>query len=118
MSFYPEKLLGCWHPVAYAHDVKAAEPYGTTLLDEALVIWRSSDGRRTPCETYASTEGLRSPWVGSLTMHCVPVSCLALRPDRGMRTHTAIETHDNPNQSQNTSVQVSRTLRTRLGVPG
>jgi len=30
--------------VAYAHDVKADEPYGTTLLDEAVVIWRSSDG--------------------------------------------------------------------------
>ena len=45
MSVYPEKLLSCWHPVAYASDVKAAEPYGTMLLDEALVIWRSSDGQ-------------------------------------------------------------------------
>jgi phenylpropionate dioxygenase-like ring-hydroxylating dioxygenase large terminal subunit len=45
MSTTPEKLRRCWHPVAYAHAVKASEPYGATLLDEALVIWRSSDGR-------------------------------------------------------------------------
>lgn len=44
VSGLPEKLCNCWHPVAYAHDVKADEPYGTTLLDEAVVIWRSSDG--------------------------------------------------------------------------
>lgn len=44
MSTFPEKLLRCWHPVAYAHEVKASEPYGATLLDEAVVIWRSSDG--------------------------------------------------------------------------
>ncbi len=44
VSALPEKLLNCWHPVAYTDDVKADEPYGTTLLDEAVVIWRSSDG--------------------------------------------------------------------------
>ena len=40
----PEKLRRCWHPVAYGHDVAAA-PHATRLLDEALVLWRSSDGR-------------------------------------------------------------------------
>ncbi len=30
--------------MAYTDEVKADEPYGTTLLDEAVVIWRSSDG--------------------------------------------------------------------------
>ena len=40
----PEKLRECWHPVAYGHEV-AGGPYGTRLLDEALVVWRSSDGR-------------------------------------------------------------------------
>ncbi len=45
MSTFPEKLAHCWHPVAYTHDVKMAEPYGTTLLGEALVIWRTSDGK-------------------------------------------------------------------------
>ena len=40
METFSERLRMCWHPVAYAHEVKA-EPYGTKLLDEALVIWRS-----------------------------------------------------------------------------
>jgi len=44
MSDFPEKVLSCWHPVAYGHEVKESEPYGTKLLDEALVIWRSNDG--------------------------------------------------------------------------
>ena len=40
----PEKLRRCWHPVAYGHEVASA-PHATRLLDEALVVWRSSDGR-------------------------------------------------------------------------
>ena len=40
----PEKLRRCWHPVAYDHEVTGA-PSATRLLDEALVLWRSSDGR-------------------------------------------------------------------------
>ena len=40
----PEKLRRCWHPVAYAHEVTGA-PHATRLLDEAVVLWRSSDGR-------------------------------------------------------------------------
>ncbi|MDH4063434.1 MAG: aromatic ring-hydroxylating dioxygenase subunit alpha [Acidobacteriota bacterium] len=40
----PEKLRRCWHPVAYGHEV-ATVPYATMLLGEALVLWRSSDGR-------------------------------------------------------------------------
>lgn len=42
---FPERLFACWHPVAYSYEIKDAEPFGTILLDEALVIWRSSDGR-------------------------------------------------------------------------
>lgn len=45
MSAFPEKLFSCWHPVAYASKVKTDKPLGTKLLDEALVIWRSSDGK-------------------------------------------------------------------------
>ena len=40
----PEKLRQCWHPVAYGHEVAGA-PQAARLLDEALVLWRSSDGR-------------------------------------------------------------------------
>ena len=43
MSGFPEALADCWHPVAYAHDV-TDKPVATMLLEEALVIWRSSDG--------------------------------------------------------------------------
>jgi vanillate O-demethylase monooxygenase subunit len=36
-------LAGFWHPVAYAHDVGPA-PVGVTLLDEDLVVYRTSQG--------------------------------------------------------------------------
>lgn len=41
---FPEKLFACWHPVAYSTEIAANEPFGTFLLDEPLVIWRTSDG--------------------------------------------------------------------------
>ena len=41
---FPERLFACWHPVGYSHEIKAEEPFGTILLDEAIVIWRTSDG--------------------------------------------------------------------------
>ena len=40
----PEKQRHCWHPVAYAHEV-TDRPFGATLLGEAVVVWRTSDGR-------------------------------------------------------------------------
>lgn len=40
----PEKLFRCWHPVAYAHEVRDA-PFGAMLLGEAVVVWRTGDGR-------------------------------------------------------------------------
>ena len=45
MSGFPEKLIHCWHPVAYASELPEGKPFGTTLLDEPIVIWRSSDGK-------------------------------------------------------------------------
>jgi len=41
---FPEKLLACWHPVGYSYEIKEDAPFGTFLLDEAIVIWRTSDG--------------------------------------------------------------------------
>jgi vanillate O-demethylase monooxygenase subunit len=41
---YPGELARCWHPVAYAHEV-ADRPVAATLLGEAVVVWRTSDGR-------------------------------------------------------------------------
>ncbi|HEY5635481.1 MAG TPA: aromatic ring-hydroxylating dioxygenase subunit alpha [Burkholderiales bacterium] len=36
-------LRACWHPVAYA-DTVGADPVATTLLGEALVLWRDGTG--------------------------------------------------------------------------
>ena len=44
MSTFSEKLFHCWHPVAYSKNVAATAPYGTKLLDEPLVLWRTADG--------------------------------------------------------------------------
>ena len=43
-STFPEKLTRCWHPVAYASEVSDT-PAAVTLLGEAVVVWRTSDGR-------------------------------------------------------------------------
>jgi vanillate O-demethylase monooxygenase subunit len=43
-SMFPDKLLRCWHPVAYASAVTDT-PAAATLLGEAVVVWRTSDGR-------------------------------------------------------------------------
>ncbi len=41
---FPEKLFACWHPVAYSHEVTFDAPFGTVLLEESRVIWRTSKG--------------------------------------------------------------------------
>lgn len=43
-STFPEKLVRCWHPVAYAYEV-LDKPVAATLLGEAVVVWRTLDGR-------------------------------------------------------------------------
>tara|TARA_B100000787_G_scaffold48325_1_gene34751 strand:- start:38301 stop:39302 length:1002 start_codon:yes stop_codon:yes gene_type:complete len=42
---FPERLFACWHPVGYSNEIKEKEPFATFLLDEAIVVWRTSDGR-------------------------------------------------------------------------
>jgi vanillate O-demethylase monooxygenase subunit len=42
---FPEKLFACWHPVGYSNEIKETAPFGTFLLDQPVVIWRSSDGQ-------------------------------------------------------------------------
>src|SRR5262245_108257 len=41
---YSDKLRRCWHPVAYGYEV-TDKPVAATLLDESIVVWRTSDGR-------------------------------------------------------------------------
>jgi len=43
-STFPEKLIRCWHPVAYSHELTDG-PRAATLVGEAVVVWRTSDGR-------------------------------------------------------------------------
>jgi len=40
---FPDKLKACWHPVAYSKEVVAKKPFGTFLLDNAVVLWRDSE---------------------------------------------------------------------------
>ncbi len=39
---FPEKLFACWHPIRYGYEI-TDNPYGTFLLDQAVVVWRSSE---------------------------------------------------------------------------
>jgi phenylpropionate dioxygenase-like ring-hydroxylating dioxygenase large terminal subunit len=39
-----KKLDNCWHPVAYSKEVTAEKPFGTFLLNQAVVVWRSANG--------------------------------------------------------------------------
>ncbi|MFT6995698.1 MAG: phenylpropionate dioxygenase-like ring-hydroxylating dioxygenase large terminal subunit, partial [Maribacter sp.] len=43
-KIFPKKLFSCWHPVGYSYEIKADKPYGTFLLDEPVVVWRTADG--------------------------------------------------------------------------
>jgi phenylpropionate dioxygenase-like ring-hydroxylating dioxygenase large terminal subunit len=38
-----KKLYNCWHPVAYSKEVTAEKPFGTFLLSQAVVVWRSAN---------------------------------------------------------------------------
>jgi len=42
---YPVKLERCWHAVSYSKEVTQDGPVSVTLLDQAIVLWRSKDGR-------------------------------------------------------------------------
>lgn len=43
LSTCAEKLVRCWHPVAYSSALTDT-PMATTLLGEAVVLWRTTDG--------------------------------------------------------------------------
>ena len=38
------KLANCWHPVAYSKEVGFDKPFGTFLINQAVVVWRSETG--------------------------------------------------------------------------
>ena len=41
---FPQKLYGCWHPVAYGHTLTTDKPMSVKLLAEPVVLWRTADG--------------------------------------------------------------------------
>ena len=41
---FPSKLYACWHPIGYSDEITSRQPFGTILLDEPVVIWRTSNG--------------------------------------------------------------------------
>lgn len=42
-STFSKNIFYCWHPVAYSSEIKD-QPYATILIDQPVVVWRSSDG--------------------------------------------------------------------------
>ena len=50
-------LRGQWYPVAKSVQIKSTRPYGTTLLDERIVLWRDTDGQVKCIEDYCPHRG-------------------------------------------------------------
>jgi phenylpropionate dioxygenase-like ring-hydroxylating dioxygenase large terminal subunit len=60
-TFSPEDwqiLASAWHPVAFSQEVTDLQPYGTTLLDERLVLWRSQSGEITVAQDLCLHRGV------------------------------------------------------------
>ncbi len=51
-------LAQFWYPVAFSHEVTDLQPYGTTLLDERLVLWRSQSGEITAAQDLCLHRGV------------------------------------------------------------
>ena len=79
-STVPEKLLRCWHPVAYGHEVADA-PIAATLLGEAVVVWRTSDGRAHAMRDLCIHRGTALS-LGSIADDCIVCPYHAWRYDR------------------------------------
>ncbi len=65
-------LAGFWHPVAFSQEVTDVQPYGTTLLDERLVLWRSQSGLITVAQDLCLHRGvpLSLGWVDRDRLVC------------------------------------------------
>jgi phenylpropionate dioxygenase-like ring-hydroxylating dioxygenase large terminal subunit len=76
----PEKLMRCWHPVAYGHEV-ADTPIAATLLGEAVVVWRTSDGCAHAMRDLCIHRGTALS-LGSIADDCIVCPYHAWRYDR------------------------------------
>ena len=115
---FSEKQARCWHPVAYAYEV-ADKPVGATLLGEAVVVWRTRDGRATRCATCASAMALRA--LARLDCRRLPgvsVSRVALQRRGRLRAYSAVGQRDRSHQSAHAGISLPGALRAGLGVSG
>jgi len=69
---FPKKLFHCWHPVAYTSELPEGKPFGATLLDEPIVIWRSSNGKAYAMKDLCIHRGtaLSLGWINSDNIVC------------------------------------------------
>jgi phenylpropionate dioxygenase-like ring-hydroxylating dioxygenase large terminal subunit len=67
-----QALAPFWYPVAFSKDITAAKPYGTRLLDERLVIYRTSEGSVTVARDLCLHRGapLSEGWIEDDRLVC------------------------------------------------
>lgn len=67
-----QALAPFWYPVAFSRDVTSEQPYGTRLLDERLVIYRTADGIITVAQDLCLHRGapLSKGWVKDDCLVC------------------------------------------------
>ena len=78
---FPEKLKACWHPVAYSNEL-ADKPYGTFLLDQAIVVWRDSTGQVHAMKDLCVHRGTALLRVGKKRLSGLPLSRLGIQQER------------------------------------
>ena len=100
----PEKLRRCWHPVAYGHEV-IGSPHAARLLDEALVLWRSSDGRAHAMRDLCVHRGtaLSLGWVADDASSVRITPGVTTRPARA--SHSAVDTRPRSRQGANAGLR-------------
>ena len=107
----PEKLMRCWHPVAYGHEV-ADTPIAATLLGEAVVVWRTSDGCAHAMRDLCIHRGTALS-LGSIADDCIVCPYHAWRYDRsGACVRIPQSAHETRPERRATS-----TPRSRRGPP-
>lgn len=67
-----QALAPFWYPVAFSHDINTETPYGTRLLDERLVIYRTPDGTVTAARDLCLHRGapLSEGWIEGDRLVC------------------------------------------------
>ena len=117
---YAERLLACWHPVAYAHELGSDRPHGAMLLDEPVVLWRDSDGQALAMKDVCIHRGTALS-LGWLADDCLVCPYHGWRYDENgacayITVGTPIRVSNSRNSERSLSVRVR--VGNRLGPPG